>query len=86
MRVLYNVYKRWITTTGADMKIGNGSKKTFQKVMESWCEDISQTSKMGETQDDEETWGLEGGYSLDRGISRHSIDFHKGKLRGKFFR
>jgi hypothetical protein len=35
---------------------------------------------MGEKQDDEETWGLEGGYSLDRGINRHSIDFHKGKL------
>jgi hypothetical protein len=36
---------------------------------------------MGEKQDDEETLGLEGGYSPDRGISRHSIDFHKGKLR-----
>jgi hypothetical protein len=35
---------------------------------------------MGEKQDDEETWGLEGGYSLDRGVSRHSIDFHRGKL------
>ncbi len=35
---------------------------------------------MGEKQDDEETWGLEDGYSLDRGMSRHSIDFHKGKL------
>ncbi len=35
---------------------------------------------MGEKQDDEETWGLEGGYSLDRGLSRHSIDFHSGKL------
>ncbi len=30
--------------------------------------------------DDEETWGLEGGYSLDRGVSRHSIDFHRGEL------
>ncbi len=48
--------------------------------MGSWREDISQTSKMGEKQDDEETGGLEGGYSSDRGISRHSIDFHKGKL------
>ncbi len=48
--------------------------------MGSWREDISQTSKMGEKQDDEETWGLEGEYSLDRGIGRHSLDFHKGKL------
>jgi hypothetical protein len=35
---------------------------------------------MGEKQDNEETCGLEGGYLTDRGISRHSIDFHKGKL------
>ncbi len=81
MRVLYNGWERWITTTGADIKIGDGSKKTFQTVKGSWHEVISQTLKMGEKQDDEETWGLEGGYSLDRGISRHSIDFHKGKLR-----
>jgi hypothetical protein len=48
--------------------------------MGSWREDISQTLKMEEKQDDEETWGLEGGYSSDRGVSRHSIDFHRGKL------
>jgi hypothetical protein len=80
MRVLYNGWERWITTTGADIKIGDGSKKTFQTVMGSWREDITKTTKMGENQDDEATWGLEGGYSLDRGISRHSIDFHKGNL------
>ncbi len=78
--MLYNGWERWITTTGAEIKIGDGSTKTFQIVMGSWCEDISQTLKMGEKQDDEKTWGLEGGYSLDRGLSRHSIDFHSGKL------
>ena len=51
--------------------------------MGSWREDISQTLKMREEQDDEETWGLEGGYSSDRGVSRHSIDYHKGKLGEK---
>jgi hypothetical protein len=25
-------------------------------------------------------WGLEGGYSSDRGLSRHSLDFHSGEL------
>jgi hypothetical protein len=35
---------------------------------------------MGEKQDDEETWGLKGVCSLDRGLSRHSINFHSGKL------
>jgi hypothetical protein len=37
---------------------------------------------MGEKQDDEEAWGLEGGYSSDRGLSRHSLDYHSGKLGG----
>jgi hypothetical protein len=65
---------------GADIKIGDGSKKTFQTVMESWREDSSQTLKMGEKQDDEEMWGLEGEYSSYRGLSRHSLDYHSGKL------
>jgi hypothetical protein len=55
-------------------------QKTFQKVMGSWCEDVSETLKMGEKQDDEEMWEIEGGYSSDRGVSRHSIDLHKGSL------
>jgi hypothetical protein len=80
MRVLYNGWERWITTMGADIKIGDGSKKIVQTVMGSWCEDFSQTLKMGEKQDDEETWGLEGGYSSDRGLSRQSLDFQSGKL------
>ncbi len=78
--MLYTGWLRWITTMGADTKIGYGSKKTFQTVMGSWHEDSSQTLKMGEKQDDEETWELEGGYSSDRGLSRHSLDYHSGKL------
>ncbi len=79
--MLYNGWERLITTTGADIKkIGDGSKNTFQTDIRSWCEDISQTSKMGEKQDDKEMWELEGGYSSDRGLSRHSLDFHSGKL------
>jgi hypothetical protein len=64
----------------ADINIGDGPKKTFQTVMGSWHEDFSQTLKMGEKQDDEETWGLEGGYPSDMGLSKHSLDFHSGKL------
>jgi hypothetical protein len=47
MRVLYNGWERWITTTGSDIKIGDGSKKTFQTVMGTYREDNSQTLKMG---------------------------------------
>jgi hypothetical protein len=81
MRLLYNGWERWITTMGADIKIVDGSKKTFKTVMGSWREDSSQILKMGEKQDDEETWGLEGGYSSDRGLSRHSLNYHSCKLR-----
>ncbi len=77
--MLYNGWERWITTTGLDIKIGDGSKKTFKTVMGTWREDSSQTSKVGEKQDDEETWGLEGGYSPGRG-RRDSLDYHSGKL------
>jgi hypothetical protein len=72
MTVLYNGWERWITTTGSDIKIGDGSKKTFKTVMGMWREDSSRNSKMGEEQDDEESWGFEGGYSSDRGHSRQS--------------
>ncbi len=33
---------------------------------------------MEKKQDDEVMWGLEGGYSSDRGLSRHSLDYHSG--------
>jgi hypothetical protein len=46
-----------------------------------WCEDSSRNSKMGEEQNDEESWGFEAGYSSDRGGSRHSLDWKSGKLR-----
>ncbi len=81
MTVLCNGWERWITTMGSDMKIGDGSKKTFKKVMGTWCEDSSHNSKIGEEQDDEESWGFEGGYFSDRGRSRHSLDWQNGMLR-----
>jgi hypothetical protein len=83
MRVLYNgwEWEKWITTTGSDIKIENGSKKTFKSVMGTWREDSSHNSTMGEEQDDEEGWGFEGGYSSERGCSRHSLDWQSGKLR-----
>jgi hypothetical protein len=80
MRVLYNGWERWTTIMGSDKKIGDGSKTMFKTVLGTWREYSSQTSKKGEKQDDEETWGLKGGYSSDRGCSRHSLDWHSGKL------
>ncbi len=79
--MLYNGWERWITIMRSDIKIGDGLKKSFKTVMGTWCEDSSQTLMMGEKQDDEETWGLEGGYSSDRGNRRHSLKYQSGKLR-----
>jgi hypothetical protein len=62
MGVLYNGWEKWITTAGSGIKIGDGLNKTFKTVMGTWRENSSQTLKMGEKQDDKETWGLEGGY------------------------
>ncbi len=66
---------------GSDIKIEDGSKKTFKTVIGTWHEDTSCNSSMGEEQDDEESWGFEGGHSSDRGHSRHSLDWQNGKLR-----
>jgi hypothetical protein len=49
--------------------------------MAMWREDTLRNSKKGEGQDDEESWGFEGGYSSDRGHSRHHLDWQNGKLR-----
>ncbi len=78
--MLYNGWEKLITTKGSDIKIEDCSKETIKTVMGTWHEDSSQMLKMGEKQDDEEIWGLEGGYSSDSGCSRHSLDYHSGKL------
>ncbi len=41
-------------------------------------EDSSRNSKMGEEQDDEESWGFVCGDLSDRGRSRHSLDWQNG--------
>jgi hypothetical protein len=64
MRVLYNRWEKWITTAGADIKIGDGSKKIFQTVMGSWREDFSQTSKMGRSRMMKRCGGLKVGIHL----------------------
>ncbi len=34
-------------TMGSDIKIGDGSKKTFRTLMATWCEDTSHNLKKG---------------------------------------
>ncbi len=81
MKVLCNGWETWITTMGSDIKIGDGSRKVFKTVMATWHEDTLHNLKKGESHDDEESWGFEGGYSSDRGCSRHSLDWQNSKLQ-----
>jgi hypothetical protein len=64
MRVLYNEWERWITTMGADIKIGDGSKKTFQTVMGSWRENFSQLRRWGRSRMMKRCGGLKVGIHL----------------------
>jgi hypothetical protein len=75
MKILYNGWETWMTATGSDIKIGDGSKKTFKTVMAMWCEDAPHNSNKEESYVDGESWGFEGGYSSSRGHSGHSLDW-----------
>jgi hypothetical protein len=36
MKVIYNKWEKWIDTKGKEIKIGDGSRKTFKSVMGTW--------------------------------------------------
>ncbi len=80
MKVLYNGWETRIMAMRSDIKIGDGSKKTFKTVMAMWCEETLHNSKKVESHD-EESWGFEGGYSSDRECSKHSLDWQNSELR-----
>jgi hypothetical protein len=82
MKITYNGWEKWITTTGKRITVGDGTTKTFHAVMATWYEETPQSKKRNESED-EEGFGLEGGYSLERGCSRHSLAWRKGTLRDK---
>ena len=69
-------------TKGKETKVGDGTKKTVQAVIAIWYEETPQAEKTNESED-EEGFGLVGGYSSDRGHSRHSLAWQHGTLRDK---
>ena len=82
MKILYNRWDEWIASKGKEIKVGDGMRKTFHCVMASWYDE--ETPELKETNDeseDEDGFGIGGGYSFDRGRSRHSIAWQSGKLR-----
>ncbi len=79
MKILYNKWEEWITSKGKEMTVGDGTKKTFHYVMAMWYDE--ETPESRKTNHDNEGFGVGGGYSSDRGHSRHSIAWQSGKLR-----
>jgi hypothetical protein len=87
MKVLYNGWEEWIVSKGKDIAVGDGSKKTFHYIMGSWYDEETPESKekIDESEDDD-TFGNDGGYSSDRGRSRHSGAWKAGQLRDKIMK
>ena len=73
MKVLYNGWEEWIVSKGKEIVVGDGSKKTFHYIMGSWYDEETPESKekIDESEYDD-TFENDGGYSSDRGRSRHS--------------
>jgi len=84
MKVLYNGWEEWIVSKGKEIAVGNGSKKTFHYIMGSWYDKETPESKEKiDKSEDDDTFGNDGGYSSDRGRSRHSGAWKAGQLRDK---
>jgi hypothetical protein len=84
MKILYNGWEEWTESKGKKINDGDGTRKTFHYVMGTWYEE--ETPELEETNDeseDENGFGIGGGYSSDRGRSQHSGAWQRGKLRDK---
>ena len=82
MMVLYNGWEDWIVAKGKEVKVGDGSRKTFHYVMGSWYDEKTLESKeKNDESEEEDNSGDEGGYSSDRARSRHSGAWARGEIR-----
>jgi len=84
MKVLYNGWENWIVTKGQEIKVSDGSRKTFHYVMGSWYDEKTGGSKeKNDESEEEENSEEEGGYSSDRARSRHRDAWARGEIRDK---
>ena len=82
MKILYNRWDEWITSKGKEIKVVDGMRKTFHYVMATWYdEETPESKKTNDESEDKDGFGIGGGYSSDRGRSRHSIAWQRGQLR-----
>ena len=45
MKIMYNGWERWITTTGMKIKVGDGTTRTFHAVMAMWYNETPSISE-----------------------------------------
>jgi len=82
MKILYKRWEGWIVSTGKNIQVGDGTKKTFHYVMGTWSNDEAPGLKeTNEDSEDEDGFLFGDGYSSDRPTSRHSSDWKNGQLK-----
>jgi len=81
MKVLYNRWENWIATKGKEIKVGDGSRKTFHYVIGTWYDNGSpEVQEKSDESDDDDNFKDEGGYSSDRPRSKHAGNWRRGLL------
>ena len=69
---------------GKDIKVGDGSRRTFYYVMGSWYNvDTPDSKEKNDESEDDDDFRDEDGYSSDRAHNRHSGAWWRGLLRGE---
>ena len=76
MKVIYDKWEVWIDTKGKEIKMGDGSRKTFKSVMGTWYLPTVATEHKSDGEEERDS-----GYGSDRGHGRVSLGWQKGALR-----
>ncbi len=71
MKIMYNGWERWITTTEKNINVGDTTPRTFHAIMAMWYDKTPKYQKSDKSEDDY-NFG-EGEYLSERARSRHGL-------------
>ena len=61
MKILYNRWEEWIASKGKEIKVGDGTRKTYHYIMGTWYEkEIPEFHDTNDKSEDEDGFGLFG--------------------------
>ena len=80
MKIMYNGWERWITTTGKNIHVGDTTTRTFHAIMAMWYDETPKKKKSDDSEENDYNFG-EGGHLSDRARSRHSLAWRRGGLK-----